>query len=65
MYSDTNCQVQLGNTTNLLGCRATLGRYRSVEALCNADASRLPLPEGANFTTKMYAIKNESSFCGL
>jgi hypothetical protein len=51
-YSDTNCQVQLGNTTNLLGCRASLGRFGSAEGVCNSDNSRLPLP-ASNFTTNM------------
>mmetsp|Transcript_125656 Transcript_125656/g.246258 ORF Transcript_125656/g.246258 Transcript_125656/m.246258 type:complete len:739 (+) Transcript_125656:70-2286(+) len=51
-YTDTNCQVPLGNTTNTLGCRNALGRFGSAQGMCNSDNSRLPLP-AHNFTTEL------------
>lgn len=52
VYSDTECQVLKGKTTNELGCHNILGRAGSANGVCNSDTSRLPLP-ASNFSTHM------------
>ena len=54
-FTDTECKVPVGSTTNSLGCRNTVGRFRSAEGKCTSDDSRLPLP-ASNFTTEMYVL---------
>lgn len=42
-FTDANCKVPLASTSNQLRCSNQLGTFRSVQGMCNADPSKLPL----------------------